>query len=86
MSGGNAEESCIRLATRIIETVSRPISLPEGIAKVGASIGIAIFPEGQTTIERCIQKADAAMCQAKKAGKGCFALADYDESHMPEPS
>lgn len=74
-----AEENCIVLAERIIQAIRQPIPLAEGIAQVGASIGIAIFPKCQDSIERCIQKADAAMYKAKNAGRGCYALADTVE-------
>lgn len=73
---GNVLENCIGLARRIIETVSQPIELPEGRAVVGASIGIAEYPSGEASIERCIQHADTAMYRAKNRGKGQFALAD----------
>lgn len=82
---GIARENCIALAQRIIETVGQPIALPEGMATVGASIGIALFPECQSSIERCIQQADTAMYKAKKAGKGRYALADDIESPAPAP-
>ena len=79
-----AQESSIMLARRIVEAVRQPIVLPEGGATVGASIGIAIYPAGQSSIERCIQKADAAMYKAKKAGKGCYALSDETGSLASE--
>lgn len=71
------------LATRVIATVSQPISLPEGVAGVGASIGIALFPCRDYSIEQCVQQADAAMYQAKKAGKGCFAFGESMDAAMP---
>ena len=76
-AGGEAPENSIALAARIIEAVGQPIALAERVVSVGASVGIALFPDGENTIERCIQKADAAMYQAKKAGKGCYAMADH---------
>lgn len=73
---GNVRENCTHLAQRIIEAISQPIDLPEGRAVVGASIGIAQYPNGEASIERCIQQADAAMYRAKNRGKGRFAVAD----------
>lgn len=83
---GNARDNCIKLASRIIETVGHPVALPDGMGTVGASIGITIFPDGQNSIERCIQKADAAMYKAKKAGKGCYALSDEIAAPALEPT
>lgn len=77
---GNVLENCTVLARRIIETVSQPIELPEGQAVVGASIGIAEYPSGEASIERCIHYADAAMYRAKNRGKGQFALAEALEA------
>lgn len=81
----NAKEYCITLAQRIIETLSQPISLQEGMAKIGASIGIAIFPKCHSNIELCIQKADAAMYKAKKSGKGRYSMMDEGESITSGP-
>jgi diguanylate cyclase (GGDEF)-like protein len=70
----NARESCIALAERIIETVRQPIAVAQGAAHVGTSIGIALYPDREHSIEHSIQMADSAMSQAKNAGKGCYAL------------
>lgn len=75
-ASGNVRENCTHLAQRIIEAVGQPIMLPEGLALVGASVGIAEYPSGEATIERCIQYADSAMYRAKNRGKGQFALAE----------
>jgi diguanylate cyclase (GGDEF)-like protein len=71
-----AEENCVALARRIIDAMRAPIPVPEGAAQTGASVGIALFPDSHDVIERCIQMADAAMYQAKKAGRGGYAVAE----------
>jgi hypothetical protein len=75
-SVAGAKENCMALADRIIQALREPIPLSEGVAQTGASIGIAILPESNFAIERCIQKADNAMYKAKNAGKGAYVLAD----------
>lgn len=79
----NARDESIVLAKRIIEALGAPVTLPEGIAQVGASIGIAMYPDSHHEIDRCIQKADAAMYQAKDAGKGCYVVAVATDSDKP---
>ncbi len=58
-------------AAKIIEAVSRPVAVDGGEARVGASIGLALFaPNGDATPEGLIKEADERMYQAKRAGKG----------------
>ncbi len=58
-------------AAKIIEAVSRPVAVDGGQARVGASIGLALFaPNGGASPEALIKEADERMYQAKRAGKG----------------
>ena len=58
-------------AAKIIEAVSRPVAVDGGEARVGASIGLALFaPNGDASPEGLIKEADERMYQAKRAGKG----------------
>ena len=56
---------CETLATRIIETVSKPYNLAGNEATIGVSIGIAIAPSDGTDQETLLQKADIALYAAK---------------------
>lgn len=62
-------------ARRIIEAVSCPhdIGLPAPV-RVGASIGIAAAPEHGLEVDELLSRADAALYQAKNAGRGVFRL------------
>ncbi len=63
------------LATRAIAQLSEPYALPTGVAaKIGASVGIA-FAERDDTFETLIRRADAALYEAKGAGRGTFRFA-----------
>ncbi len=64
-----------KVATQIIEVISDPFDIGGSTASVGASIGIAIFPNHGAYIEELLQKSDAAMYLAKKTGKNCYRLA-----------
>jgi len=69
-SGKGAET----VALNIIENISKPFYFDNGVASVGASIGISIYPRDGTDIDILISKADRAMYTAKKSGKGCYQL------------
>jgi len=72
---GTARADCVALAERLIAAMREPFTLTQGLAKTGASIGIALLPESNYAIERCLQDADNAMYRAKNAGKSAYAVA-----------
>ncbi|HLX90015.1 MAG TPA: diguanylate cyclase [Acidimicrobiales bacterium] len=59
------------LAERILEVVARPLTLPDGEAAIGASIGVADSRLGGDA-ESIIRDADLAMYRAKDAGRGRY--------------
>jgi len=67
------------VATKIIELLSQPIDLKEdGImdsAQIGASVGIAFYPDHGLDMDSLLRAADRSMYQVKKAGKGNFQVA-----------
>lgn len=60
------------LAQKLIAMVEEPITLLGQNVHVGASVGIAIYPEDADTMENLLKHADIAMYQAKKAGRNTF--------------
>ena len=42
---------------------------------ITASFGVAVFPDNGVTANALVQAADAALYQAKSAGRDCIALA-----------
>ncbi len=58
------------VAEKIIRAVERPISLGSDSVDVGASVGIAFFPEHGTDAATVLSHADAAMYEAKRSGSG----------------
>lgn len=57
------------VAEKIIKVINQPIELDGTICNVGASIGIAIYPDHCENINDLIIAADSAMYQAKANGK-----------------
>jgi diguanylate cyclase (GGDEF)-like protein/PAS domain S-box-containing protein len=66
-------EDAARVANAIIESLSEPYRLSNGIeVRIGASVGISIFPEHGNTPELMLQQADSALYKAKAEGRGHF--------------
>lgn len=62
------------LAGRIIESVSRPMAMPEGNYQIGASIGIAHAVKYPESVQILVNAADQAMYVAKRQGRGRAAV------------
>jgi len=58
------------IAERVLEGFARKWEIDGSAVKVGASIGIARYPEDAADYRRLIDKADMAMYKAKALGKG----------------
>ena len=62
------------VAARIIEAISAPLALRDGMATISASIGVARAGAGDTPAS-LIAAADVAMYRAKRTARGAIALA-----------
>lgn len=76
---GDIDEA-VTVAERILTELRRPIQLGARSLVVGGSIGIALATDPSMTADDLISQADAAMYEAKAAGKGRQAV--YDD-RMP---
>jgi len=61
-----------RVAAKIIKAVSTPIPVHGQDATIGASVGIALYPQDALNVRALLVAADGAMYQAKQAGRGTF--------------
>jgi diguanylate cyclase (GGDEF)-like protein/PAS domain S-box-containing protein len=60
------------IAQRILEVCREPIAVPDGVVTASVSVGISLFRPGfdpQPTAQQLLVRADAAMYDAKRAGK-----------------
>ncbi|MDP3876104.1 MAG: EAL domain-containing protein [Methylobacter sp.] len=72
-------EDAARVAEEIIAELSRLFCLAQNEeVQIGASIGISLYPQHGDSPELLMDHADAALYQAKDAGRGCFAYFSED--------
>jgi diguanylate cyclase (GGDEF)-like protein/PAS domain S-box-containing protein len=73
IEGINSQEDVSKIANSIINALETPWTISNNIeVRVGTSIGISLFPgHGESALE-LLQHADAALYQAKNAGRGCI--------------
>jgi len=69
------------IARKLIAVISRPVQIKEHTIFVGASIGIAIFPDDGNDFDTLTKHADIAMYASKIKGRGMF---QYFEAGMNE--
>ena len=76
LPGVEGPERAAEIANNIIVGVSRPIALADGkVARIGASVGIAMSQDGKESAPSLQRRADAAMYAAKQAGRGRVCMA-----------
>jgi diguanylate cyclase (GGDEF)-like protein len=61
---------------KVIEAVGAPMMLDGHEVQVNASVGIAVHPQDGETIDELLRNADAAMYEAKRAGRGNYRFFD----------
>ncbi len=64
------------ICQKIIDEVSLPFMIGEHKIKIGASIGVKLFPDNEKSAHEVMLHADAAMYQAKEQGKNRFVFFD----------
>jgi len=74
------QENISQAATRMNESISRPIAYQEKTLNVSCSIGIAIAPDNSCDNTTLMQMSDKAMYQAKMAGKNTFKIYTPDDT------
>ena len=66
------DQALLVLAYHIIETVSKPYYIDKLTLNVGASIGIAKYPEHGDTLDMLLRAADIAMYESKKIKNNAY--------------
>ena len=68
----NTPQNASQIAEKVIQLVSKQFFFKGHKAFVGASIGIALFPDHGKDMDQLIKQADEAMYRVKNAGKNGF--------------
>ncbi|HUK55548.1 MAG TPA: EAL domain-containing protein [Nitrospiria bacterium] len=70
-------------AQKILEALDRPFVVEGFFLEVGASIGIALFPEHGDDVDRLMRRADVAMYSAKQSSSGFAVYVSEHDRHSP---
>ena len=81
-----ADEDVARMAERVVCGLRAPCLDGGRDLSVTASVGIAVTADPLAEPERLVRDADAAMYQAKKAGRDCYRADDSARPHSPGTS
>ena len=73
-----------RIAQALVDTLAQPVSIRDGLWVVGASIGVAMFPEDGSDAGTLLKNADIALYRAKEGGRNQFCRYDQRMSEMLE--
>lgn len=68
----NQPHEAAAVMQRVLAALTEPVHSQGFEVVVGASIGIAIYPQDADTVDQLVQRADEAMFEAKKSGSNRF--------------
>ena len=69
IEGGSAEEAAESVAGKILQSLAEPFDIGGTRFEISASVGVAVFPHDGRSVSALLRTADAAMYQAKAAGR-----------------
>ncbi len=75
-TGLRAPENAAQIAEKVVHLLSQPITFNKQRAAIGASLGIALYPDHGKNADQLIKQADEAMYRIKSAGKNGFNFAN----------
>lgn len=70
--GLETREAAFSLAQSILQQFSEPLEVQGNTIRLGASIGIAFYPDHGSNPQELLKKADFALYESKRNGKGRF--------------
>lgn len=72
------------IGERLIQQCERPLVSSKNTYHIGASVGMAIYPEDGGDIDTLLRNADIAMYQVKRQGRGFVTRYQHDQSTQIE--
>jgi len=77
LAGVKDEPAASTVARKIVSALAEPFEIDGKLLHIGASVGVALAPNGQDSVQTLMQRADAALYRAKRAGRGRFEVAEH---------
>jgi two-component system, cell cycle response regulator len=74
------DDDLAKLASKVLQAVSKPYDFEGRSVAITASVGIGIFPIHGEEAETLIKSADLALYEAKRAGKNDYRIAVRTDS------
>jgi diguanylate cyclase (GGDEF)-like protein len=68
------EKQAIVAAEKIVSELVKPFIVANHVLQLGASVGIAIYPDHDADLNNLIKFADSAMYAAKRQGRNCYVI------------
>lgn len=75
-------ESALKVADKILQLLNTELQLREQKFRIGASIGISLYPLDGDSVDLLIQLADAAMYSVKRSGGFQYRFSDPSMEHL----
>jgi diguanylate cyclase (GGDEF)-like protein/PAS domain S-box-containing protein len=66
------DEDATTVADKLLHAISMPYHIGELELKIGVSLGFCLATMGAVTLEALVDRADARLYEAKRAGRGCW--------------
>jgi diguanylate cyclase (GGDEF)-like protein len=67
-------DTATAIAQAFVEALNRPFALRDGEARIGTSVGIALYPTHGESADQLIERADSALYAAKHAGRNVWRM------------
>jgi diguanylate cyclase (GGDEF)-like protein len=79
-----AAADALLIASRLRQALHEPFAIGGHEFEIGASIGVATWPDDAADAETLLSHADMAMYAAKQSGSGCLAYRAEHDRHNPD--
>lgn len=73
-------DDALPVGKKILDALRQPVDLNGNDAHIGASIGIAAYPDHGLNAEEVLKQADTAMYAVKESGKNAYVMASQEAS------
>ena len=70
-----------QISEKLFASLAPVITLQGRDYRIGASLGVALFPDHAATLDKLIHAADLAMYSAKRSGNNQYRLGEYLNTH-----